>query len=104
MAGEVSKQDQALSRAAEMVFSARQDLDSQIKTLNGKLEQIGGQWTGVGATAFRQVMMSWDQNAKKVISALDGFQENLKRSESTYTAEDEAQQQVFSKLSSRLGN
>ena len=103
MAGEISKQDQALSRAAQLVAEARQDLDQQCGALRGKLQGIGSQWVGAGATAFAQVMERWDTDTRKVVTALDDFEQNLKASESTYTAVDSSQQSTFQRLSSRLG-
>lgn len=103
MAGEVTKQDQALTRGAQMVSSARGDLEQQLSSLRGKLSSIGAQWRGSGSTAFQRVMVQWDEDARKIISALNEFEANLRTSEQTYNANDEAQQASFSKLSGRLG-
>jgi len=103
MAGEISKQDQALTRAASLVGEARQDLNSQLQGLGGKLQGIGSQWRGSGAAAFMQVMERWNADARKIIQALETFEDNLKKSESTYTAADDAQQAAFQRLSGRLG-
>jgi uncharacterized protein YukE len=51
MAGEVSKQDQSLTKGAQMVSSARGDLDQQLSALRGKLAGIGAQWRGAGSSA-----------------------------------------------------
>ncbi len=103
MAGEMSKQDQALTRAAQMVQSARGDLDQQLSGLRGKLSGIGAQWQGSGSAAFQQVMVRWDESARKITSALNEFEANLQTSEQTYNAADEAQSATYSKLSGRLG-
>jgi WXG100 family type VII secretion target len=103
MAGEVSKQDQALTRGAQMVSTARGDLDQQLGSLRGKLSGIGAQWRGAGSMAFQQVMTRWDEDARKITSALNEFEANLRASEQTYNANDETQSSTFSKLSGRLG-
>ena len=103
MAGEVSKQDQALTRGAQMVVSARGDLEQQLSSLRGKLSGIGAQWQGAGSAAFQQVMTRWDEDSRKIISALDEFEQNLRTSEQTYNANDETQSSSYSKLSGRLG-
>lgn len=103
VAGEMSKQDQALSRGAQMVQGARGDLDQQLSSLRGKLAGIGAQWQGQGSTAFQNVMTQWDESARKIISALDEFEANLKQSEQTYDATDQQQSSTFGKLSGRLG-
>lgn len=103
MAGEMSKQDQALTRGAQMVQAARGDLDQQLSSLRGKLSGIGAQWQGAGSGAFQQVMVRWDEDARKITSALNEFEANLVQSEQTYNAADEAQSATFGKLSGRLG-
>ncbi|MGQ0631839.1 MAG: WXG100 family type VII secretion target [Sporichthyaceae bacterium] len=103
MSGEISKQDQALTRGAQMVAEAKQDLDAQLKALGGKLANIGGQWTGVGATSFNSAMQKWNEQARTIINALDTFEASLKSAENTYTNVDSEQQAAFAKLSGRLG-
>ena len=103
MAGEVSKQDQALTRGAQMTSAARGDLEQQLGALRGKLAGIGAQWRGAGSSAFQQVMTRWDEDARKIISALNEFEANLQSSEQTYNANDEMQSQSFGKLAGRLG-
>ncbi|HET8604853.1 MAG TPA: WXG100 family type VII secretion target [Marmoricola sp.] len=103
MAGEVSKQDGALNRGAQMVAAARGDLDQQLGSLRGKLSGIGAAWRGAGSSAFQQVMVRWNEDASKIIAALDEFEANLRSSEQTYNASDESQSSTFSKLSGRLG-
>ena len=88
MAGEVTKQDQSLNRGAQMVSSAKGDLDQQLTALRGKLSSIGAQWRGSGSSAFQQTMQRWDESARKITSALDEFEANLKSSEQTYDASD----------------
>lgn len=104
MAGEISKQDQALTRGAQLVAEARQELDAQLKSLGGKLQNIGGQWVGAGSASFTQAMQRWNEDASKIVASLDKFEADLKSAESTYTNVDSEQQAAFSKLSSRLGN
>ena len=69
----------------------------------GKLAGIGAQWRGAGSTAFQQVMTRWDEDARKITSALNEFEANLRSSEQVYNANDESQSSTFSKLAGRLG-
>jgi WXG100 family type VII secretion target len=103
MAGEFSKQDAALDRGATLVADARGELEQQLSALRGKLAAIGGQWVGAGSVAFQQVMVRWDDDARRVINALNGFEANLRTSESTYNASDEAQSASYAHLAGRLG-
>jgi len=103
MAGEVSKQDQALNRGATMVSEARQDLESQLAQLQGKLANIGSMWRGAGSQAFGSVMTRWNDQTRRITGALNDFEANLRSSEQTYNASDEAQSSSFTNLGARLG-
>lgn len=103
MAGEVTKQDQALNRGARLVSEARAELDQEMAGLRGQLSGIGSSWVGGGATAFQSVMARWDEDTRKIVQALNDFEANLRDSETTYNTSDENQASTFSRLSSRLG-
>lgn len=86
-----------------MVVEAKGDLESQLRTLEGRLQGLGGQWKGSGAAAFTSVMTRWNESARRLTGALDGFESNLRASESTYTASDEAESSTYTNLSGRMG-
>ena len=60
---EDSKQEQSLTRGAQMVSAARSDLKSQLDALQGKLGGISSQWIGGGSTAFHQLMVRWQDDS-----------------------------------------
>lgn len=103
MSGEVSRQDQALTRGAQMVVEAKGDLEGQLRSLEGKLSGLQGMWKGAGAGAFTSVMTRWNDSARRLTGALDGFEANLRASESTYTASDEQESSAYTGLSGRMG-
>lgn len=103
MSGEMSKQDQALTRGAQLVSEARGELDQQMSALRGKLTGIGSQWVGAGSAAFQQVMTRWDEDTRRIVSALNEFEQSLRSAEATYTASDEQQAQAFAKFQGALG-
>jgi WXG100 family type VII secretion target len=103
MAGHVSKQDQSLIRGAQLVSHARGELGQQLSALRGKLSGLSAQWAGAGSAAFHQVMNRWDDDTRRIITALDNFEANLRSSEQTYNAADDAQASSFSRLQTRLG-
>ena len=47
--------------------------------------------------------MSSDLKSNRIIASLDTFEENLKASQSTYTASDDAASSAMNRLQSRLG-
>lgn len=104
MAGEISAADGAILKGADTVASTRQTLESQIKTLEGQMLAIGGNWKGMGAIAFQQLMAAWNADATKVTRALVGLEDNLRHSQKAYDATDEEQDQTFTKvMQHRLG-
>lgn len=103
VSGGMSKQDQALTRAAGLVGDARGELDQQLSGLRGKLAGIGSSWVGAGSSAFQQVMTRWDEDTRRIVSALDEFEANLRSSEATYTSSDEGQAQAYQRMLGALG-
>lgn len=103
MAGEVSAADGALKAGASAVAQSRGELQRELDVLRGKLESLRGAWAGQGAVAFTALMQRWNEDATKIINALDEFESNLVSSQSTYTAADDAQSSAMSRLTSRLG-
>ena len=86
-----------------MVSEAKSELDGQLGSLRGKLSGIGGQWKGAGSTSFQSVMTRWDDQSRRITGALNDFEANLRSSEQTYNASDEAQSSSFTNLGGRLG-
>lgn len=103
MAAEVTKQDQALTNSAGLVATAHGDLTQQLSVLRGKISSLQPMWKGAGAAAFQQVMVRWDEDSRKITSALNEFEANLRQSEQVYNATDDAQSATFAKLNGRLG-
>lgn len=103
MAGEVSAADGALKAGASAVAQSRGELQRELDVLRGKLESLRGAWAGQGAGAFQTLMLRWNEDATKIINALNEFESNLISSQSTYTAADDAQSSAMSRLTSRLG-
>lgn len=103
MAGEVSAQQGALQRGAQLIDEARRDLDKQCNDLRHAIEGIRDSWTGAGAGAFRQVLEHWDVAARSAINELDKLESNLVRAEAGYRNVDEAQAARMTRLQGRLG-
>lgn len=103
MSGEVSAADGALKAGADVVAQTRGSLQQQLQSLEGRLSSVGAGWQGQGAVAFSTLMNRWREDATKITNALNEFETNLTSSQSTYTASDESQASVMTKISSRLG-
>lgn len=103
MAGEVSAVDGALKQGAQAVSQSRTELKSELNSLEGKLASIGSGWTGQGAVAFNQLMTRWREDATKMVSALDEFEQNLNASGVSYDTSDDQQSAGLNALTARLG-
>lgn len=100
---EVSAADGALARGAKIVAESKTALVGELSSLEGRLSGLGAQWQGSGAVAFTNLMTRWREDANKIISALDGFEQNLIQSQTTYTQSDDAASQAMNRLQGRLG-
>lgn len=100
---EVSAADGALNRGAQIVAESKQTLNAEIQSLEAKLSGIGSQWQGASATAFASLMENWRAQARKITQSLDEFEANLKSSQQTYTASDDASVSAMNRLQGRLG-
>src|SRR5659263_674233 len=103
MAGEGSAADGALKAGAIAVSQSRAELKQQLKALEGNLSGIGAKWKGQGAVAFGALMVRWNEDANKIINALDTFEATLGCSPSTCAAADDAQASAMGSLANRLG-
>ncbi|CAM3619755.1 WXG100 family type VII secretion target [Occultella aeris] len=100
---EVSAADGALARGARIVAESKITLNGELSSLEGRLSGIGAQWQGQAATAFASLMERWRTDARKIITSLDTFEQNLQSSQSSYTASDEQASSAMSRLQGRLG-
>ncbi len=102
MAGHVIANEGALLDGAKRVQEARQDLTSRLNTLQSELGVLQSAWTGVAATAFQTLNARWDEEAKKLVAALDDFESQLVGSHQDYQATETEQQRTFNSLLSAL--
>lgn len=103
MGREVSAADGALQRGATIVAESKAALQGELSSLESRLAGIGAQWQGTGSAAFTNVMSQWREKATRIINTLDSFEENLRQSQTTYTATDDAASQAMNRLAGRLG-
>ncbi|QWW19828.1 WXG100 family type VII secretion target [Schaalia sp. 19OD2882] len=103
MAQQIAAQDGAILKGAETVESTQAELQQLISTLRGQMESIGGKWQGASAGAFQQLMVRWDEEAKKVTGALTGFAENLRGSQKNFDSTDTGQSDAFTHFQATLG-
>ena len=103
MAGEVSAQAEALSRAAKLVSEARTDLDKQCDQIREQLAGLKDHWHGAAAGAFNELYQQWEDKTRSTINALDEFEHKLKATDRAHVRIDQVSHDTMKKLESRLG-
>ena len=91
---ETSAADQALTRAAGLVATAKVDFDRRAAALN---DQIGGmalRWQGQGGAAFQNLQRAWQEKQTTITSALNDFEQSLLVTDRDFTATDDSQAQT----------
>lgn len=80
----------AIDRGAQIVNTSRSELTQTISTLRGQIEAISvGAFDGRTATQFRQLMTRWDEDANRLVSALDNFESDLRDTQADFDTTDE---------------
>jgi len=98
-----SAADGVILASAKIVDEARVDLKAQIKTLEDKMGQVAAHWKGQGAQSFAAVQGAWSTNAQDVIDVLNVFEQNLRKNQATYSANDSGAVDLLSKYTTQLG-
>jgi WXG100 family type VII secretion target len=95
--------EKALSRAADLVDTARVDVKVRCNQLSGHVAQLMAGWGGQGATSFNHLMATWQEKQETVLRALDNLSLALVETERDNVATDDDQVVRNSNLASRLG-
>ena len=103
MAGQISAAEGAILKGADTVSNTRSDLEGRIKTVEGQMLSIGANWQGPAAGAFQRLMAQWNEDARKVTSALVDFEQNLRSAQRDYDTTDEDQVSAINSIAGRLG-
>lgn len=99
----LSQTEKALTKAADHVTTARQDVTKLSQTLSSQIQGMGNRWGGQGAAAFHNLHTAWQEKQNKIVSALDQFSESLVQTEKDNVSTDQSQADVSTKLINRLG-
>lgn len=99
---DLTREERALTRAADMVRSAHGDLTREVNAMPSRLATKGS-WEGGGAAGFTNLITVWNQETTKIVRALNDFEANLTGADVAYTAADDAQMDKYNQISGRLG-
>jgi len=88
--------------AHQNVVNIKEQVEGELTNLWNSISQLQSLWTGPAQTAFLKMMHRFDEDAKKLNTALEGIGEQLKAAGSRYTESEAQQQDVFGSLSAQL--
>lgn len=88
--------------AHQQVVDAKEQVEGELKQLWNAISQLQSLWTGSAATAFLTLMNKFDEQAKKLNTALEGIAEQLLAAGSTYEESEVSQQDAFGGLAAQL--
>lgn len=98
----VEMDTETVAQAAGDVINAKLSVDENLARLKGVCDELAAAWTGQGATAFNQVMMTWDAEAAKLLDALQDIADALDSSAAQQAEEDAASNSEFSAFDGQL--
>jgi WXG100 family type VII secretion target len=93
---------QQFTAAHQNVVKVKEDVEGELKNLWSAIAQLQGLWSGPAQKAFTNMMHRFDEDAKKLNTALEGIAEQLKAAGSTYEESEASQMDVFGNLSAQL--
>lgn len=93
----------AILNAVGIVETGESDLKSGLQKLRGDIEAISRQsFEGRTATQFRTLMAQWDQDANRLVSALENFAADLRKTQEDFDSKDDAQAASMNIETSRI--
>jgi WXG100 family type VII secretion target len=101
-ANETSAADQALTRAAGMVATAKVDFDRLAVSLNDQIAGMAMRWTGMGGTQFQNLQRTWQEKQATIVSALNDFEQSLMVTDRDFVNTDDLQAQASTSNMGRL--
>jgi WXG100 family type VII secretion target len=84
---------QAMKAMVMQVEGTAENIQTELNTLRGALEELAPQWQSDAASAFAQTRMIWDDDATKLHQSLVQIAQGLSTTADRYRMADEAAQQ-----------
>lgn len=91
---ETSAADQALTRAAGLVATAKVDFDRRSAALNDQIAGMAARWQGQGGLAFQNLQRAWQEKQTTITRALNDFEQSLVVTDRDFTSTDDVQAQA----------
>lgn len=91
------RREGVIQKGANSVITARGDIAGQLTAMRGEVQSLAGSWTGMASTSFQQTAARWDQDATRMLNALDALAESLGEAEKAYVATDDSAAALFAR-------
>ena len=97
--------DQAtLHQVARDIRTAKDDISAHLGTVRGAAEILGSAWTGQAASAFANLMLRWDGDAKQLAAAMDDIANLLDKSANSHEMNDADSMNMLNRIDGSVGS
>ena len=103
MAGSFNTDAATMQRAAQQVQQVSEEINAELRALQGNLDPVAASWRGSASSAFQQLMVRWSEDANKLTSALQGIAEMLESTNKNYSQVEESNHSQIANILSGLG-
>lgn len=103
MAGSFNTDAATMQRAAQQVQQVSEEINAELRSLQGNLDPVAASWRGSASSAFQQLMVRWSEDANKLTSALQGIAEMLESTNKNYSQVEESNHSQIANILSGLG-
>jgi WXG100 family type VII secretion target len=91
-----------LHGAAKDVRATRTEVDGELKTLLGVVDDLAVAWQGDASTGFQRLMARWHGDVTKLLHAMDEIANLLDKSATEHVANDSNNQQALDRIQQAL--
>lgn len=92
-----------MHQAAQRVRDVNQSIQSELSSLQGRLEPLASNWQGAAFVTFQRLMARWNTDAAKLNDALAHIADAIDVTKGTYQRRDEQSSDSLSAIASALG-
>ena len=93
---------ETLHKAATDIRSTRGDVEGDLRTLWGTVDDLAIAWKGAASGGFQQLMQRWDGDVKKLLQAMGDIADLLDKSATTHQVNDENSNSMMQKFGGAL--
>jgi len=91
-----------MQAGAQHIDTVNDQINGLLSQLRGNLAPLQGIWRGQASTAFVNLMARYDSSSQRISEALRAIAEQVRGSNATYIAEEDAHSQSLGQISSAL--